>query len=53
MGRNKKDFDTGRPDSYSQYPQLASGAKEKIIADTNKQLMNYLKPDYRDTTGGK
>ena len=52
MGRNNKDFEDGKPDPYSQYPQLAPGAKEKIVADTTQQLMNYLKPDYRDTTGG-
>jgi|FreactcultureFD7_1027221.scaffolds.fasta_scaffold15595_2 hypothetical protein len=51
MGRNNKDFNDGKPDSYSQYPQLAPGAKEKIIADTSSQLLNYFKPDYRDTTG--
>jgi hypothetical protein len=38
MGRNNKDFNDGKPDSYSQYPQLAPGAREKIIADTEKRM---------------
>jgi hypothetical protein len=38
MGRNNADFDDGKPDSYSQYPQLAPGAREKIAADTEKRM---------------
>ena len=51
MGRNNKDFNDGKPDSYSQYPQLAPGAKEKIIADTSSQLLNYFSMPIRGPVG--
>ena len=51
MGRNNKDFNDGKPDSWNQGYTWAPGAKEKVIADTRSQLLNYFKPDYRDTTG--
>ena len=57
MGRNRKDFDTGRPDSWNQGHTWAPGAKEKVIADTEKRMkdLGYTKlkpdmdmPDYAD-----
>jgi hypothetical protein len=47
MGRNNKDFDMGRPDSFNQGRVWAPGAKEKVISDNEKQMkdLGYTKND--------
>ena len=56
MGRHRKDFDTGRPDSWNQGHTWAPGAKEKVIADTEKRMkdLGYTKAqkdlDYEEDT---
>jgi hypothetical protein len=52
MGRNKKDFDTGRPDSWNQGHVWAPGAKEKVIAD-NEKLMKDLGYSKKDSSDNK